>query len=246
MQRWVVLAVLGSLALAACGGDDDELEQLLRERTGVFFHNQLIDDSGSGTEQADTTVDLIRGNNLSAPMIEGHPYSTTEQDGVGFKLDADSEKVLFDVNTSTATLVDDASFTLAAGANYTFLLSGKLAGAGEQAPRLKAFRQTTASVAPSQVRVRFIHALANDSSETVSVSVEGDTLVSALGYTGATAYFSGTPSLSGQLSAMVKVGNDASVLRTCSITTGNSYDVIIAHPAPDSTGIAVFCQKLAS
>lgn len=246
MRRWGVIAVAGALVLTGCGGDDDDVEQLYREPTGVFFHNQLIDDSGSGNEAADTTVDLIRSNDLSNPMFESRPYSTTEQDGVAFKLDADSRNVLFDVNTTTTTLVDDASITLAAGANYTLLLTGKLAGAGDQTPRLKAFRQTPATVAASQVRVRFIHALGNDNSETVAVTVEGDPLVSALSYTGVTSYFTGTPSLSNQLSATVKVGSDAAVVRTCSVSTGNSYDVIIAHPAPDSTGVALFCQQVAN
>ncbi len=247
MKRWVVVAVVGTLVLAGCGGgDDDDANKLFRERTGVFFHNQMIDTSGSGTEAADTRVDLVRANNLAEPMFEARAYSTTEQDGVAFKLDADTETVLFDVNTATATLVDDTGISLAAGANYTLLLLGKLAGSGSEIPKLKAFRQTPASIPASQVRVRFIHALANDSSETVAVVLEGDSLVSALGYGNASVYFTGTPSSSSQLTVSLAVGSDTAVARSCSIELGKSYDAIIAHPAPDSTGVALFCQQVAN
>lgn len=246
MRSWVVIAVAGTLMLSGCGGDDDEAEQLFRERTGVFFHNQLIDTSNSGTEAADTTVDLIRANNLSEPMFAGRAYSATEQDGVAFKLEADTETVLFDVNSATTTLVDDTGISLAAGANYTLLLLGKLAGSGDEIPKLKAFRQTPVSVPANQVRVRFIHALANDSSDAVAVDLEGEPLVSALGYGGASAYFTGTPSSSSQLTASLTVGGDAAVARSCNIEPGKSYDAIITHPAPDSTGVALFCQQLAN
>ncbi len=247
MQKWAWMALAGVVALTGCGGsdDDDDVGQLFRERTGIYFHNQLIDTSGSGTEQADTTVDVVLRNDVSAPLFEGREYSTTEQDGMGFKLESDTETVLFDINNATATLVDDTGINLAAGENYTLVLYGALAGSGDQIPKLKAYQQSVESIGTSQVRVRFIHALADEADQNIDISLEGSSVVSGLEYGTVSAYKVGGLSSATTLTASLKVGSASAVDRSCAIELGKSYDAIIAHPAPDSTGIALYCQQVA-
>ncbi|KGD65022.1 hypothetical protein Y5S_01930 [Alcanivorax nanhaiticus] len=247
MRGWGMLVVISSVVLTGCGGsDDDDSDDLFRERTGIYFHNQLTDYSGSGTEDTDTRVDVIIRNNLSDPLFEDHQYSTTQQGGMAFKLDSDTETVLFDVNTDVTTVVDDKGLTLAAGANYTLVLMGKLAGAGEQIPNLKSFRQVAVSVPSNQVRVRFIHALSDQSGQTISIALKGSSVANNLPYGAVSSYVTGTPVVATQLDAEVKVGAAAAITRSCDIELGKSYDAIITHPAPDSTGVALFCQQVAS
>ncbi|ERP90104.1 hypothetical protein A15D_02063 [Alcanivorax sp. MD8A] len=245
MQKWGWLALAGTVVLSGCGGDsDDDVESFLRERTGIYFHNQLGDQSGSGNEQQDTTVDVIIRNDLSGPLFEAREYSTTEQDGMAFKLESDTETVLFDINNATATLVDDTGIALAAGENYTLVLMGLLAGSGDQVPKLKAYEQIPASVDAGQVRVRFVHALADKADQNIDVSVGASTLASGLDYGAVSSYQTGAPESSSTLTVTLQVGAASAVDRSCSIQLGRSYDAIIAHPAPDSTGVALYCQEV--
>ncbi|MED5389062.1 MAG: DUF4397 domain-containing protein [Pseudomonadota bacterium] len=205
----------------------------------------MTDYSGSGTEETDTTVDLVIRNDLSDPLIENQAYSTNEQGGVAFKLDEDTETVRFDVNNDSTTLVDDAGINLAAGRNYTLILIGQLAGSGDQVPRLKRFVQSAQAIASNQVRVRLIHALSDASGETVSVDVEGDNVVSSLGYGMATGYVTGVPAVAGQLEMEITLSAGGSSTKTCTVEGGKSYDAIITHPSYDSAAVAVFCQQVA-
>lgn len=246
MKKLGLLAMAGVIVMSGCGGDDDEAEDLLREPAGLFFHNQLTDYSGSGTEQADTTVDLIARNNLSDPLFENYPYSTTEQTGKRFKLDRDTETVVFDVNNDSSTLVDDTGISLSAGRNYTLVLMGQLAGAGELVPKLKAYQQTGRTLADSQIRVRFIHALSDASDQALKINVEGDSAVDGLEYAKASSYFTGVPGSETLLSVeVIQSPSGTKVTKTCTISGGNSYDAIITHPAYDSAAVALFCQQVA-
>lgn len=244
MYKWGVLVIAGSVVLSGCGGDDDDAAQLFRERTGIYFHNQLTDYSGSGSEEEDTTVDLVIRNDLSDPLFENKAYSTNEQGGVAFKLDSDTETVLFDVNNDTATLVDDAGIKLAAGRNYTLVLMGHLAGAGEQVPRLKSYVQTAQQIASNQVRVRLVHALSDASDQTLSVDVEGSNVASALEYSSATGYVTGVPTVAGQLEMDITLSAGGTSNKSCTVEGGESYDAIITHPSYDSKAVAVFCQQV--
>lgn len=244
MKKPGLLIMAGVVVLSGCGGDDDEAENLFRERTGIYFHNQLTDYSDSGNEEKDTTVDLIIRNDLAEPLFENKGYSTNEQGGVAFKLDEDTETVLFDVNNDTTTLVDDAGIKLAAGRNYTLVLMGQLAGAGEQIPRLKSYMQSARQIASNQVRVRFIHALSDASDQTLSLDVEGINVASALEYSSATGYVTGVPTVAGQLGMGITLSAGGTSNKSCTVKGGESYDAIIAHPSYDSKTVAVFCQQV--
>ncbi len=246
MKKLCLLAMAGVIFISGCGGDDDDVKDLLRKPAGLFFHNQLTDYSGSGTEQDDTTVDLIARNNLSDPLFENYPYSTTEQAGKRFKLERDTETVVFDVNNDSATLVDDTGISLSAGRNYTLVLMGRLAGAGELVPRLKAYQQTGRTLADSRVRVRFIHALSDASDQALKINVEGNSAVDGLVYAKASSYFTGVPGSATVLSVeIIQSPSGKKVTKTCTISGGKSYDAIITHPAFDSATVGLFCQQLA-
>ena len=41
MKKLGLLAMAGVVMLSGCGGDDDEVEDLLRPPASLYFHNQL-------------------------------------------------------------------------------------------------------------------------------------------------------------------------------------------------------------
>ena len=241
MKKLGLLAMAGVVMLSGCGGDDDEVEDLLREPSAVFFHNQL-----AGTTAADTTVDLVARNNLSEPLFENRQYSTTEQDGVAFKLNADVESVVFDVNNDTTTLVDDQSLELKAGQSYTLVLMGQVSGTGGSDPILRNYQQSVAVVSDNEVRIRLIHALSGLSGQPLTVSVGGDTLVDGFIFGQATDYEAVVPASDETLELNVfRYAMWSGVDPVdCEIEKGKSYDVIITHPAYDSEVVEIFCQQV--
>ena len=241
MKKLGLLAMAGAVVLSGCGGDDDDVEDLLREPAAIFFHNQL-----AGTVQADTTVDLVARNNLSEPLFENRKYSTTEQDGVTFKLNTETESVEFDVNNDTTTLVDDQSLELKAGQSYTLVLMGQVSGSGGSDPVLGNYQQSVAAVSDSEVRIRLIHALSGLSGQPLAVSVGGDFLVDGFVFGQATDYEAVTPASDETLELDVfRYAMWSGVDQVdCEIETGKSYDVIITHPAYDSEVVEIFCQQV--
>ncbi|MGJ3255595.1 MAG: hypothetical protein ACFE0K_04655 [Alcanivorax sp.] len=241
MKKLGLLAMAGVVMLSGCGGDDDEVEDLLREPSAVFFHNQL-----AGTTRTDTTVDLVARNNLSEPLFENRQYSTTEQDGVAFQLDADTETVVFDVNNDTTTLVDDQSLELKAGQSYTLVLMGQVSGSGGSDPILRNYQQSVAAVSDSEVRIRLIHALSGLSGQPLAVSVGGDFLADGFVFGQATDYEAVAPASDETLELNVfryAMWNGVDQV-DCEIEAGKSYDVIITHPAYDSEVVEIFCQQV--
>ena len=241
MKKLGLLAMAGVVVLSGCGGDDDEVEDLLRDPSGLFFHNQL-----AGTTAADTTVDLVARNNLSEPLFENRQYSTTEQDGVAFKLNADVESVVFDVNNDTTTLVDDQSLELKAGQSYTLVLMGQVSGTGGADPILRNYQQSVAAVSDGEVRIRLIHALSGLSGQPLTVSVGGDALVDGFIFGQATDYETVVPTSDETLELNVfRYAMWSGVDQVdCEIEKGKSYDVIITHPAYDSEVVEIFCQQV--
>ncbi|WP_417215834.1 hypothetical protein [Alcanivorax sp.] len=234
MRMIGMLAVASAVVLSGCGGDDDDVEDLLRPPASLYFHNQLTD--FTAPDAASIRVNLVT-NKASDPLFEDVGYSTDEQSGMNLKLAADTETVNFQPRRGAMDL-PDTDISLVAGGNYTLVLMGDLA---DSSPVLKAFRQETPSVMASKVGVRFIHAMSQQAGTTFSIGT-----ISDLQYGKATAYFSDTPNGSSRLEVDVKDANGGSVLATvsCAVQAGKVYDAIITHKGFADPDMAMFCQQV--
>ncbi|WP_323774656.1 hypothetical protein [Alcanivorax sp.] len=236
MRMMGMLAVASAVVLSGCGGDDDEVEDLLRAPATLYFHNQLTD--FTAPDAASIRVDVIT-NKASDPLFEDVGYSTDEQSGMNLKLAADTETVDFQVRNADGDMLD-RGIALKAGSNYTLVQMGDVSGASS-ALKLESFLQQTPSIQSSKVGVRFIHAMYQQAGTTFSIGTIPD-----LQYGKATAYFSDTPNGSSRLEVDVKDANGGSVLATvsCAVQAGKVYDAIITHKGFADPDMAMFCQQV--
>jgi len=234
MKKLGLLAMAGVVVLSGCGGDDDEVEDLLRPPASLYFHNQLTD--FTSPDASSIRVDVVTSKS-SDPLFEDVGYSTDEQGGMNLKLDAGSETVEFSVRNSTMDLLDD-SVTLKAGDNYTLVFMGDLAGGDMQ---LVPFRQRIPEIHPETVGVRFIHAMSQEANIGFSVLGEED-----LRYAQASEYFNTLVKDNGRLEVFVEKASDGSPLETvsCAVQVGKVYDAIITHKGFADPDMAMFCQQV--
>ena len=234
MKKLGLLAMAGVVMLSGCGGDDDEVEDLLRPPASLYFHNQLTD--FTDPDASSIRVDVVT-NKSSDPLFEDVGYSTDEQDGKNLKLDAGEDTIEFSVRRNGSDFHADSA-SLKAGDNYTLVFMGDVVGGALQ---LAAFRQQTPEVAATQVGVRFIHAMYEQASTRFSIGIAAD-----LDYGKATGYFTDTPNGSGRLEIEVRDAADDSLLDTvsCAVQAGKSYDAIITHKGFADPDMAMFCQQV--
>ena len=67
MRMIGMLAVASAVVLSGCGGDDDDVEDLLRPPASLYFHNQLTD--FTAPDAASIRVDVVT-NKASDPLFE--------------------------------------------------------------------------------------------------------------------------------------------------------------------------------
>lgn len=234
MKKLGLLAMAGVVMLSGCGGDDDEVEDLLSPPASLYFHNQLTD--FTEPDAATIRVDVVTDKSTD-PLFEDVGYSTNEQGGMNLKLDADTETVDFSVRNASTDLLDN-SVSLKGGENYTLLFMGDVTGG---ALRLVPFRQQTREVTAPQVGVRFIHAMYGEAGTRFSIGSAAD-----LDYGKATGYFADVPNSSDRLEVEVKDAADGSTLATvsCAVQAGKIYDAIITHKGFADPDMAMFCQQV--
>ena len=163
MRMIGMLAVASAVVLSGCGGDDDDVEDLLRPPASLYFHNQLTD--FTAPDAASIRVDVVT-NKASDPLFEDVGYSTDEQSGMNLKLAADTETVDFQVRNADGDMLD-RGIALKAGSNYMLVQMGDVSGASS-ALKLEPFLQQTPSIQSSKVGVRFIHAMYQQAGTTFS------------------------------------------------------------------------------
>ena len=236
MRMIGMLAVASAVVLSGCGGDDDDVEDLLRAPATLYFHNQLTD--FTAPDAASIRVDVIT-NKASDPLFEDVGYSTDEQSGMNLKLAADTETVDFQVRNADGDMLD-RGIALKAGSNYMLVQMGDVSGASS-ALKLEPFLQQTPSIQSSKVGVRFIHAMYQQADTTCSNGT-----IPSLQYGKATAYFSDTPNGSSRLEVQVKDAADGSLIETvsCAVQAGKVYDAIITHKGFADPDMAMFCQQV--
>jgi len=241
MRMIGMLAVASAVVLSGCGGDDDDVEDLLRAPAAIYFHNQITD-TGAG-DASSTTVDLLaRGDVLFSQRL----YSTDEQDGLRFKLNADTETVTFRVNNSTVTeLVEDTSLSLSADQKYTLVAMGQVSGSGDLVPTLKLYQQSVAGVAADKVRIRLINALSGKDGSPMIVYDDENALADGFMYGASRPFKEATPESDTKLTlTIIEYALNITHTASCAVKAGKSYDVILAHPAYDSGAVDIFCQQV--
>lgn len=240
--RLVLAASVAGLSTFGCDEDDGDL---FTDNARLYFHNQLTQ-VGGGSED-DVTVDFFV-DNQNSPLQSDVGYSVTgDVSAESIELDDDSQSLSFDVrgSSSGSTLVNGpVNRTLTEGDRYTVVLMGDTTLDNRQ---LRTFRHQQMTVASGQIRVRFINTLSRLSGDELSVTVAGGTgqqLVSGLEYGQGSSYVS----LSAGGNLNVTVNNETQGLEidqvSCSVSSGRSYDAIIAYRRFDSDDdqIALYCQ----
>ncbi|BAP15539.1 MAG: hypothetical protein AOY29_06690 [Alcanivorax borkumensis] len=241
--RLVMAASVVGLSAFGCDEDDD----LFSDSTRLYFHNQLTQ-VGGGSED-DITVDLFVDDQNSA-LESDVDYTTRGNVSVNsLDLDDDSQSVAFDVrgSSSGSSLVSGPiNRTLIAGNRYTVVLMGDTTLDNRQ---LKTFSHQKMDVASGQIRVRFINTLSRLSGDELSVTSSsgipgGQPLVSGLEYADGSSYVS----LSAGSNLTVTINNETQGVMidevSCSVSSGRSYDAIIAYTEFDSDDdqISLYCQ----
>lgn len=247
MRMIGMLAVASAVVLSGCGGDDDDVEDLLRAPAAIYFHNQITD-TGAG-DASSTTVDLLARGDV---LFSQRPYSTDEQDGLRFKLNADTETVTFRVNNSTVTeLVEDTSLSLSADQKYTLVAMGQVSGSSgsPQQPMLKLYPQSRPSAAAGTVKVRLINALSEREDQPITVNTNEATpvnLATNLAYGDVSGFTEVTPATAGKLMVTIdQTGSPAGNVECDTIAAGKSYDVIVAMSGfGDAVAMDIFCQQV--
>ena len=241
--RLVLAASVAGLSTFGCDEEDDN--GLFSDNARIYFHNQLTQ-LGGGSED-DVTVDLFV-DNQNTPVQDDVGYTITGNvSAESIELDDDSESLSFDArgSNSGSTLVNGPlNRTLTAGDRYTVVLMGDTTLDNRQ---LRTYRHQQMTVTSGQIRVRFINTLSRLSGDELSVvtpGAAGQSLVSGLEYAEGSGYVS--VNASGTLE--VTVNNETQGLEidqvSCSVSSGRSYDAIIAYRRFDSDDdqIALYCQ----
>ena len=238
--RMVMAASIAGLSAFGC----DEDEDVFGDSTRLYFHNQMTQTTGGSSD--DVSVDLFV-DDMNSPLASDVEYTVTGSVGSdSVELDDDSESIAFDVRgaSSGSTLINGpVNRTLVAGSRYTVVLMGDTT-LGNQ--RLGTFRYQDVDVASGQIRVRFINTLSRRAGDDLSVSLPGGAqqLASALEYGDGSSY----TTLSSGSTLQVDVNNSTQGVLidtvSCSVSSGRSYDVIIAYTRFDSDDdqIAIYCQ----
>lgn len=237
--RMVIAAGIAGLSAFGC----DEDEELFGDSTRLYFHNQMTQSTGGSS--SDVSVDLFV-DDMNSPLVSDRGY--TESGSVSsdtLELDEESESIAFDARgaSSGSTLVNGpVNRTLVAGDRYTVVLMGDTTLDNRQ---LKTFRYQDVDVGSGQIRVRFINTLSRLNGDELSVSVPGgQQLVSGLEYAAGSSYVS----LSAGSTLDVVVTNQTQGVDidqvNCSVSSGRSYDAIIAYTRFDSADdqISIYCQ----
>lgn len=229
---------------SAFGCDEDEDGDLFGDSTRLYFHNQMTQTTGGSS--SDVNVDLFV-EDLGSPLVDDRGYTETGSvSSDSIELDDESETIAFDVRGSasgSSLISGPINKTLVAGSRYTVVLMGDTTLGNQQ---LETFRYQDVDVASGQIRVRFINTLSRLSGDEISVSLPGggQQLASGLEYSEGSSYTS--LSAGGTLQVDVNNQTQAVLIDTvsCSVSSGRSYDAIIAYTRFDSADdqISLYCQ----
>lgn len=237
--RMVMAASIAGLSAFGC----DEEEELFGDSVRLYFHNQMTQTTGGSSD--DVRADLFV-DNQNSPLVSDRGYTVTGSvSSDSIELDDDSESIAFDArsaNSGSSLISGPINKTLVGGSRYTVVLMGDTT-LGNQ--RLETYRYQDVDVASGQIRVRFINTLSRLNSDELSVSVPGgEQLVNGLEYGDGSSYVS----LSSGSSLQVDVNNETQGITidtvSCAVSSGRSYDAIIAYTQFDSADdqIAIYCQ----
>lgn len=238
--RMVMAASIAGLSAFGCDEDGD----VFGDSSRLYFHNQMT--QATGGSSSDVRVDLYV-DDINSPLLSDRSYTETGSVSSNtIELDDDSESIAFDVrasNSGSSLISGPVNRTLVAGSRYTVVLMGDTTLGNQE---LGTFRYQDVDVASGQVRVRFINTLSRLSGDELSVTLPGGVqqLATGLEYARNSSYVS----LSAGSTLQVEVNNETQGVLidtvSCSVSSGRSYDAIIAYTRFDSADdqISLYCQ----
>ncbi|EKF73840.1 hypothetical protein A11A3_11543 [Alcanivorax hongdengensis A-11-3] len=233
--------VAGLSTFTGCEEDDGGL---FSDKATLYFHNQLTQYAGGSVD--DVTVDLFV-DDLNTPRINDQEYTTSGTvSSETVDLDDDSQSIAFDVTgPAGSTLINGpVNYRLTKGDGYTLVMMGDTSLDNRQ---LKLFRQVPMDTG-NQARIRFINTLSQISDDELSVSSGGSELVNQLEYGDASSYVSlnNTGTLTFTITDQTQALDLDDV--NCNISSGRSYDAIIAYRRFDSEddNLELYCQPVAN
>ena len=144
--------VLGALALAACGDDDDNGTQPVPQNTNIKVVHAI---ANAGTV-------AVQVDNGTPPAISGFNFRDIRPTANGqyLQIPAGQRRLRVLLNNGAGAAAIDVSPTLVANANYTVVAAGTAGGATGTplAPAPILLTDTLTAPATGQVRIRAVHA----------------------------------------------------------------------------------------
>jgi len=241
--RLLVVAVLTMLLVGCYGGTTGTQIVGQVNAATLFFYNQLTD---YGTASPDSVTVTLAEGSPPVPLRESVPYSTsTDAASTRLTLDSSPFQALFTLQRASDGLpLGSNTQSLVNGAKYTLVAFGDL---GNTTPTVRAYRQNHATVAPTEIRIRFIHTLSQLTNVApLDVTLAGSDLVTGLNYSSASGYLTidtGVTSATTLSFDILQAGSSLAIV-DCQVQPGDNYDAIIAYTDPAAGAIGLFCHPI--
>jgi hypothetical protein len=170
--------LIGALALAACGDDDETTEPVVQNANVKVVH--AVANAGTVAVSIDGATPAITGFNFR----EIRPANP----GQYIQLPAGQRQLRVLLSNGTGAAAISESPTLAANLNYTVVAAGTAGGSGALAPAYILLTDDITAPAAGQVRIRAVHAASSVPNVDIHASA-----TSAVNFSAATRVFTNVP-----------------------------------------------------
>jgi hypothetical protein len=230
-------ALLSGCSLSGDGGGGGGGSRSSIIQTATFQYYNYLSATGSVDENP-VTVELKAG--LVEVAACPRPYD--DNDSVSHALIIVGDRVSWNLLRcdNQAPIVSDRSQAVVAGASYTVLSVGDVVtGSGLD---VVTFTQDRTKGPLDRVRVRFLHTLSQLNVLPVDVVVNGQTLVSGLGYKEASAYFEVSRDAPNGVIVSIQQGGVEIGRGVCVSDNGSNYEAALAYRDFNDLSPTVYCH----